>query len=196
MRRALLAALAFLLAPPMARAELHTQIDAHAVVEFDRGRVVALRMGWRFEQESSRALVRRYDRDGDGVLSKDEIALLARETFESSREADYFTHARIDGQPVVWPPATQFAVATLGGSLVFSFRLPLPEPVDPRGHVFAVATYDEMFRSHIEYPDPGAVRVAGEGSDGCSVTMKPDTLHPLLDGRVVPIKAEISCAPR
>lgn len=201
MRRTTLAgaALALLALAPAAAAqthreiEAHRDIEAHAVVLFDGGKVVALHMGWRFEPEQSGALARSYDFDRDGTLSAGETAALERETFQVFADADYLTPAFVDGAVVTWPRAEAFAPLALPDSLAYSFRLPLPQPVDPRRQAFRFSTYGDAYHVHIAFPGENAIRLVGDGAEGCRAILGPDLENRLYGGVVVPTKVEVIC---
>jgi tRNA threonylcarbamoyladenosine biosynthesis protein TsaE len=188
-------ALAFALAPSAALAHPHVLIDSHAVVQFDKGKVVALVMGWKFDPVYSSTLVHDYDADKNGSLSPAEIAAMEREAFQDTAKTSYFTYARVDGQPVTWPKATDFKVMTFKDSLVYSFRLELPAPVDPRKQALRFSTYEESYYIDIDFPNGGAVTLTGDGASGCAAKMSPDFENKLYGGIVVPKKVEILCEP-
>lgn len=178
---------------PAAAAPPHTEIDAHAVVRFDGGKVVALQLGWKFEPEHAATLARSYDADGDGTLSAAELAGLERDTFQVFAADDYLTHGFVDTTPLHWPRAEGFQVVAFADSLVYSFRLPLPEPVDPRRQRFRFSTYGEAHHVDIRVPGAGAIKLIGDGSEGCRAELGPDLENRLYGGVVVPTKVEIIC---
>lgn len=195
MRRAAVAVLALLLAPAAAQAHPHVLIDSHVIVQFEAGKITALQMGWKFDPVYSSSLVQDYDSDKSGTLSPAEIATLEREAFQDTAPSGYFTYAQVDGKPVTWPKADSFKVMTFKDSLLYAFRLKLPQPVDPRKQAFRVSTYEESYYIDIDFPNDAAIQLIGDGAAGCRATLSPDLENKLYGGVVVPKKVEIICAP-
>lgn len=195
MRRVSCAVLALLLAPCAAQAHPHVLIDSHAVLLFEAGKVVGLQMGWKFDPVYSSTLVQDYDADKSGTLSAKEIATLEKEAFQDTAQYSYFTYAQVDGKPVAWPKAESFKVLAFKDSLVYSFRLTLPQPVDPRRQALRFSTYEESYYIDIDFPDDGAVKLTGDGAAGCRATLSPDLENKLYGGVVIPKKVEITCDP-
>lgn len=194
MRRAALVA-AMLLAPLPALAHPHVLIDAHVVALFEGGRITALQMGWKFDPVYSSSLVQDYDADKSGTLSPAEIATIEKEAFRDTRQYGYFTHAKIDGKAVDWPQASDFRVLALKDSLVYAFRLTLPQPVDPRRQAFTLSTYEETYYIDLDLPNDEAARLVGDGAEGCRAVIGQDKDNPLFGGVVFPRKLEVACTP-
>lgn len=193
--RRLLLALVCLLAPHAAQAHPHVLIDAHMVVLFDKGLIRTLQMGWKFDPVYSGSLVGDFDTNKDGQLSPAEMAAIEKEAFHDTQALRYLTHAKVDGRMVDWPKATDFKVMALKDSLVYAFKLTLPAPVNPRQQAFQIAAYEESFYIDIDIPNDVAVKLVGDGSEGCAVTISEDRETPLLGGVAYPKKAVVRCAP-
>ncbi|MGE5475106.1 MAG: DUF1007 family protein [Bacteroidales bacterium] len=192
MRRLAVAAL-MLLAPCAAHAHPHVLIDSHVIVQFEGGKITALQMGWKFDPVYSSTLAQDYDADKSGGLSPSEIAKLEAEAFQDTAKAGYFTYAQVDGKPLAWPKADNFKVMPVQDSLLFAFRLRLPQPVDPRTQAFRLSTYEETYYIDIDFPNDAAVQLIGDGAAGCRAIMSPDLENKLYGGVVVPKKVEIVC---
>lgn len=186
---------ALLLTPATTQAHPHVMIDAHAVAQFEHGKIVALLIGWKFDPIYSSSLVHDFDKDKNGALSAKEIAALENEAFSDTQPISYLTYAKLDGTPVEWPKATDFKVMTFKDSMVYSFRLAFPKPVDPRTQALKFSTYEDSFYIDIDFPDAGAVKLIGAGSENCRATMSPDPDNSIFGGAVVPKKVEITCDP-
>jgi ABC-type uncharacterized transport system substrate-binding protein len=193
--RIVLAALLLLLLPVAARAHPHVLIDAHVVLIFDKGRITALQMGWKFDPVYSSSIVQDFDKDKNGALSAKEIAAVEKEAFQDTVKQQYFTYASIDGQPVKWPKATDFKLLTVKDALVYAFRLSFPAPVDPRRQGLKISTYEESFYIDIDIPNEAAVKLTGDGAESCRATLSEDRDNPLLGGVAFPRKIEVTCAP-
>lgn len=193
MRRFPALALALLMAPAAALAHPHVLIDSHVVVQFEGGRITALQMGWKFDPVYSSTLVQDYDSDRNASLSAEETGKMEAEAFQDTAQYSYFTYAKVDGKPLSWPQASSFKPIAYKDSLVYSFRLALPNPVDPRKQAFSLSTYEETFYIDIDFPNDAAVQLIGDGSAGCRAKISPDLENKLLGGAVVPKKVEITC---
>lgn len=191
--RAALFALALLLVPVAARAHPHVLIDSHLIFLFEAGKIIGLQMGWKFDPVYSGSLVQDFDADKNGALSPTEIATIEKDAFQDTRQFQYFTFADIDGQKVQWPIASDFKVLVHKDALLYAFRLTLPQPVDPRKQKLKVSTYEESFYIDIDIPNPAAVKLIGEGSQGCRAEIGQDKSNPLLGGIAFPKKVDIRC---
>ncbi|CAA7611743.1 conserved exported hypothetical protein [Magnetospirillum sp. LM-5] len=184
-----------LLLPWPAWAHPHVLIDAHIILLFDKGLIHALQIGWKFDPVYSGTLVADFDQDKSGTLSAKEISAIEKDAFQDTLQHQYFTYASIDGQPVTWPPARDFKLLVQKDTLVYGFRLALPQPVDPRSHAFKVSTYEESFYIDIDIPNDAAIRLVGDGSAGCRATLSEDRANPLLGGAAYPKKVVVTCEP-
>jgi len=185
--------LLLLLTPLPALAHPHVLIDSHIIFLFEKGKVVALQMGWKFDPAFSSSLVQDFDADKDGKLSAAEIATLEKEAFQDTRQYQYFTFAHIGEAPVSWPSASDFKLLVQKDALLYAFRLSFPQAVDPRQQTLKVSTYEETFYIDIDIPNDSAVRLVGEGSAGCKAAIGQDKTNPLLNGVAFPKKVEIIC---
>lgn len=182
-----------LLAPLPAWAHPHVLIDSHIIFLFEKGKVAALQLGWKFDPAFSSSLVQDFDANKDGKLSPTEIATLEKEAFQDTRQYQYFTYASTDGTAISWPIATDFKLLVQKDALLYAFRLTFPQAVDPRRQLLKVSTYEETFYIDIDIPNDSAVRLVGEGSDGCKAVIGEDKATPLLNGIAFPKKVEIIC---
>ena len=194
MKRRIVLVLTLLLASTAAAwAHPHVLVDVLALVEFKDGKIVSLFMGWKFDPIFSASLLKDFDKNKNGKLDPDEVEDVEREAFRDTREQDHFTFAKAGDKPIRWPDATNFTVLAVKDSLLYAFRLSLPEPIDPRKVPFSFTTYEETFYIDMDFPDDKAVALTGPGSENCRVTIAPDTGHTIFGGMVTPKRATISC---
>ena len=191
--RAALFALILLLVPVAARAHPHVLIDSHLIFLFEAGKIVGLQMGWKFDPIYSGSLVQDFDTDKNGALSPAEMTAIEKEAFQDTRQYQYFTFADVDGRKVEWPVASDFKVLVHKDALLYAFRLTLPQPVDPRKQKLKVSTFEESFYIDIDIPNPAAVKLIGDGSQGCRAEIGQDKGNPLLGGIAFPKKVDIHC---
>lgn len=181
------------LTPLPALAHPHVLIDSHIILLFEKGKVAALQMGWKFDPAFSSSLVQDFDSDKDGKLSPSEINTLEKEAFQDTRQYQYFTFANVKGTPVDWPQAADFKLLVHQDALLYAFRLNFPQPVDPRQDSLTLSTYEETFYIDIDIPNDAAVRLVGDGAEGCKAAIGQDRTNPLLNGVAFPKKVEIVC---
>ncbi|MDO8606652.1 MAG: DUF1007 family protein [Phaeospirillum sp.] len=194
-RRRLLSVLALLvlLTSTPAQAHPHVMVDVHALVEFKDGKIVSLYMGWKFDPVFSTSMLADFDKNKNGRLDPAEIKDLEREAFRDTKEQGHFTYAKIGDTPIKWPDATAFQVMGVKDSLLYAFRLGLPEPVDPRQTPFGFTTYEETFYIDMDFPDDKAVTLTGPGSEKCRAVIAPDLGNTIFGGVVTPKRATITC---
>ena len=180
-------------APLVAWAHPHVLIDSHLIFLFEAGKVAGIQMGWKFDPVYSSTLVQDFDADKSGSLSPAELSTIEKEAFRDTRQYQYFTHAQVDGRAVDWPEAANFQVLVHKDALLYAFRLNFPNPVDPRQSPLKVSTYEESFYIDIDIPNDAAVKLVGDGSQGCRAVIGQDKSNPLLGGIAFPKKVEISC---
>jgi tRNA threonylcarbamoyladenosine biosynthesis protein TsaE len=171
----------------------HVMVDVHALVEFKDGKIVSLYMGWKFDPVFSASLMKDFDKNKNNRLDPDEIKDIEREAFRDTKEQSHFTFARIGDTPVAWPDATDFKVMGVKDALLYTFRLNLPQPVDPRQVAFSFTTYEETFYIDMDFPNDKAVALTGPGSEKCRATIAPDRGNTIFGGAVTPKRATITC---
>jgi tRNA threonylcarbamoyladenosine biosynthesis protein TsaE len=192
--RKLIGAVAALLAlPAIAWAHPHVMVDVTAVVMFDKGLIHSVALAWKFDPVFSATLVQDFDKNKNGQIDGDELKDLERDAFQNTREQDYFTYLKLAGQKIKAPKAVDFKLNRLKDSLVYTFRIPLPRPVDPRKESFSFSTYEETYYIDIGFPTDKSVIVHGDGSDGCRAVMSDDRENAIFGGVVVPKKVEVKC---
>lgn len=193
LRTALLGVMIVLAAAGQAAAHPHVLIDSHAVLEMKDGKIVSLFMGWKFDPIYGGSLAMDFDENKDGKLDPQEMAALEQESFQATGEYGYFTYPSVAGQVIADIKAQDFKVLLVDNTMVYSFRLPLPRPVDPRLENFSVSTYEETYYVDIIFPNEKAVVLTGDGAEGCRAVLGDDLANPLMGGIVHPKKADIVC---
>lgn len=193
MRRALLLAALLALSPAAAMAHPHVLVDAHAVVEFKQGKIVALTMGWKFDAVYSGTVAEDFDANKNQRLDPPELAAMEKDAFLETAKQSYFTHVRVDGKEVSGLKHADFKVSVLDDGLFYSFRLDLPQPVDPRASAVSISTYEESYYVDIAFPSDRALAFRGEGGDGCRVVMGKDSLAQVMGGLVTPERVDVKC---
>ena len=99
----------------------------------------------------------------------DKLAALAKLNVESIAEYGYFTQAKLNGRPVAFSAASDYALAYRDGRLVLSFRLTPAAPAPAR--VMTLTVDDPSFFVAFGLaPEADAVQVVG--SAGCALNVR------------------------
>lgn len=108
----------------------HTLIDGHEEIVFDaQNNVVAIRNNWTFDKGFSAFAAIGMDTDGDGKLSREELAPLAELNVSSLVEYEYFSHISIDGKDISFKSPVDYFATEANGRITLHFTLPLASPV-------------------------------------------------------------------
>jgi ABC-type uncharacterized transport system substrate-binding protein len=177
-----------------AAAHPHLWIDAVTTFVFEDHALVGLRHQWRFDELFSAFVIEEHDGDGDGAFDAAETQAVRAQAFANLREYDYFTHLRIGGKKLPLDEVSDFAAENDDGALVYSFTMPLPDPVVPGAEPVAVGIYDPEYYVEILLDEFDPVRFEGISSGACTFSVREDTEHPIYYGVVNPLVIALSCA--
>lgn len=177
-----------------ARAHPHVWITAITTFVFEDRQLTGIRHRWEFDEFFGSYVIEEHDADRDGVLDEAEIAALRDNAFANLRDYGYFTHVRIDGEPLSLDQVLDFTASIEDGVLVYEFTLALPEPVDPSTEQLATGVYDPEYYIEILLDQNDPVRFAGLPSGACIFDISEDTQHPIYYGLVYPLAITLQCA--
>lgn len=179
-----------------AQAHPHVWIDAGAVLRYEERKLAAVELSWAFDGLFSTILYEDFDIDRDGVFNDEEIEEMRAGAFAGLSQVGFFTDLRLDGERVDWGLPSHFEIEARdgGATVVYSFTLNLPEPIDPAGKELTLALYDPDFYVWVDLDKADRVSVQGREGGNCLVTLTEDTDMPLYYDSFFPSKATIACA--
>jgi ABC-type uncharacterized transport system substrate-binding protein len=170
----------------------HVWITYGAQIELAQHKVTGLREDWTFTKGFPAMLSIDLSHYGpDAVLSDVDRDTFKKSAFDSLTRVGYFTRVFVDGKPLAVGQPTNFSVALRGGKIVYTFVVPLVEPVELPKSGFQVGVWDENFFCDFEMR-PDGVQLDPVSSD-CHISDAPDRDHPVFFGSVFPTAARVSC---
>lgn len=167
LRLAFLAPLAFL--PASAKAHPHVWITGQEQVIFGpKGEIDAIRHAWVFDEMYSAFVTEGIGKKGQ-LLSKADLAPLAKSNVEDLAEFDYFTHAKIRSAKVEFDPPTDYSLEERPDKLVvLRFTMPLKTPAPAK--LFSFQVYDPTYFVAFELDKQNGVSFVNEPK-GCSTNV-------------------------
>jgi ABC-type uncharacterized transport system substrate-binding protein len=156
--------------PSIAAAHPHVWVAARAEVIFDSsGDIEAIRHTWTFDEMYSAFVTEGQAKNGL-LLTKEELAPLAKSNVESLAEFDYFTFAKAAGQRVEFGVPEDYSLEQQEDKLVvLRFTLPLRSPASA-AKAFSFQVYDPTYFVAFEMNKQDPVRIA-QAPKGCSVNL-------------------------
>lgn len=196
-RRASLTALAGLLlaaiAAGPAAAHPHVFVAAKTEIVFAAdGSVQAIRNRWSFDEAYSAYITQGLDKNGDGKLTSDELAELAKINVESLPDVEFFTAAKLNGRKQEFGTPGEQVMTYDNKVLTLVFTLPLKTPAKARSFGIEIGdpTYFVAF-SIVDEPDAVVTKGAPQG---CVVRInRPPKLDDATQKRLA--EADITATP-
>ena len=141
------------------------------------GAMIGLRFAWEFDDMFSAFATQGLDINGDGKLSRQELADLAKTNVESLKEYDYFTYGNAGRRKLAFEPPTDYYLEQQGEVLVLHFTLPLARPQALAG-TLKLDVYDPtMFIAFTFAEGDAPLTVAGDA--GCALAyQRPPPIQP------------------
>ena len=183
-----------LLAAAPAAAHPHVFIENKMAFVFDAGKVTALRLTWVFDDVFSDSLLMQFDADGDGTFDELESKAVGEGVLPNLKMFHYFTYVFVDGKqldPI--DPAGFVASADDKRIVTFQMKVPLPQPVDPRGAALAAEVYDSEYYVQVDLAQQDAVTLENADGAPCSATLRDDAKRAYFGGVVVPQEILLQC---
>jgi ABC-type uncharacterized transport system substrate-binding protein len=154
----------------IAAAHPHVWVTARAQVVFDaKGKIEAIRHAWTFDEMYSAFVTQGQGKDGQ-LLTKEELAPLAKTNVESLGEFDFFTFAKAANQKVEFGVPIDYSLEQREDKLVvLRFTLPLVTPASAT-KAFSFQVYDPTYFVAFELEKDDPVGMAG-APKGCSINV-------------------------
>lgn len=174
--RTTLAALAMVLTTPLAAlAHPHVWVIMRTQIVFADGKAEAIRHAWTFDDGYSAFLSQGLDKNGDGKLSREELAELAQTNVESLSDMNYFTVAKLSGKAAEVGAPKDYYLEESGKRLTLHFTLPLKAPVAVKN--FSLEVFDPNFFVSFVPPENEEGFAVLSAPAGCKITAsKPKSL--------------------
>jgi ABC-type uncharacterized transport system substrate-binding protein len=161
-----------LVASMPASAHPHVFVDARAEIVFDpAGEITAVRHIWQFDEAFTAFAIQGLDANGDGKLSDDELAPLAKVNVDSLKEYDFFTWLREGKKKFPFVPPTEYWLEFHGGRLTLFYTLPLKAPVKIKGKA-TLEVFDPEYFVAFAFPKNKPVTLDGAPA-GCAAAYHP-----------------------
>lgn len=176
-----------------AAAHPHVFVKAKAEIVFaPDGSVQAIRHRWSFDEAYSAYITQGLDKNGDGKLTPDELADLAKTNTDSLPDVDFFTIAKINGKQQAFGTPGEESMSYADKVLTLTYTLPLKSPVKARS--FGIEIGDPTYFVAFDIVDePDAVVTRG-APQGCIVRVnRPPKLDDATQKRLA--EADITATP-
>ena len=173
---AALGLLCFLSAATEAQAHPHVFVVAREKILFGSdGKISGIRAAWTFDDMYSAFAIQGLG-DPDKILTKEQLAPLAKTNVESLAEFGWFTVLKVGGKAALFSDPVDYALEETADKLVtLTFTLPLKVPIGT-GSFASLQVYDPTYFVSFDYDNKDPIALVGAPS-GCSVSVaKPKPL--------------------
>ena len=165
-----------LLVPGAAAAHPHVFVTAKERVLFALdGKITGIAAAWTFDDMYSSFAIQGLG-DADKILTREQLAPLAKTNVESLAEFGWFTVGKTAGKPALFADPVDYWLEEGANKLItLHFTLPLKVPTKT-GSFFSLQVYDPTYFVAFEYAKAEPVVLVG-APEGCSVSVaKPQPL--------------------
>jgi ABC-type uncharacterized transport system substrate-binding protein len=163
----------FMLLAAMSAASAHPHVFVTAKSELiygPDGQLKAIRHEWTFDEMFSAFAAQGLDKNGDGKLSRDELAELTKTNVDSLKEFDYFTVSKVAGKKIEFGEPTDYWMeGDEKGVLTLHFTLPV-KSVGFKGS-YAIDVYDPTYFVSFSFAEDKPVSFSGAPAN-CKADVK------------------------
>lgn len=171
----------------------HPDIAASVAVAFEvrEEQMLALSERIVFDDATSQRVSRRFDTDGDGLLSQGEMTELSAELQHRLRARAFYTELSLDKAPLDLPEAVEVAVRFDGANLALQITLRPPTPLDLKGRTLGVLLRDRDLTIAFSLSKVPPVISGIAGACTARVEQRPDETY--FGGLVTPDAVMLTC---
>jgi ABC-type uncharacterized transport system substrate-binding protein len=176
--------------PGVALAHPHVFVDGKAEIVFDAGKhITAIRNIWQFDEAYSAFATVGLDKNGDGRLSRQELAPLAKVNIDSLKEYAYFTYLSVGKRQLAFKPPVDYVLTEAKGRLTLAFTLPLAQPATVASKM-TLEVFDPEYFVAFTFPERGAVELADAPAQCSAVFHPPHVLDTKIMAQLATIPVE------
>ncbi|MBI5121027.1 MAG: DUF1007 family protein [Rhodospirillales bacterium] len=179
--------------PANARAHPHVWVGTAFSFVVAKGTVTGLRVEWAFDDFFSSSLLADFDVNKNGRFEAEEVKVIEKKAFAKTGEQNWFTYIKLGDKTLKGLVPKEFSVDIRKKEVVYSFLLPLPEPVDPRKTPISVSYFEESYYIEMLPPKKDPVRFEGDGSLSCSAKADEDKSVKFYFNSVSPMRVTLKC---
>lgn len=155
---------------PAASAHPHVWVTAKEQVIFNpEGKIAAIRAAWTFDDMYSSFAIQGLG-DPNKILTREELAPLAKTNVDSLAEFGWFTVGKTGGKPALFADPIDYSLEERPDKLVtLYFTLPLKTPV-ATGSFFSLQVYDPTYFVSFDFDSKDPVSLVS-APPGCSLSV-------------------------
>lgn len=156
-----------LLAATPAAAHPHVWVSVETMVVYDKGTITGFRHRWSFDELYTTMAIQGLDANNDGNYDRKELSELAQVNIDGLKDFEYFTQAKLGGQPLKIAAPKDYYLDYKDGVLTLNFELPLAQPVLAEADGFSFAVSDPSFFIAFDLAKDKPVRLSEGAPSGC-----------------------------
>jgi ABC-type uncharacterized transport system substrate-binding protein len=162
-----------------ALAHPHVFVNARAEILYGAdGTVNAVKHIWSFDEAYSAYITQGLDKNGDGKLTPDELAELAKVNVEALPDVDFFTVAKANGKKQDFGTPTGQGLVYENKILTLTYILPLKTPA-PANRSFGIEIGDPTYFVAFDIAEGADAIITRDAPAGCVVRIaRPPKLAP------------------
>jgi ABC-type uncharacterized transport system substrate-binding protein len=162
-----------------AQAHPHVFVSARTEIIYGaNGEVTSLKHVWSFDEAYSAYITQGLDKNGDGKLTPDELAELAKVNVESLPDVDFFTVAKANGKTQEFGTPTGQGLVYDNKILTLTYILPLKSPA-PANRSFGIEIGDPTYFVAFDVAEGADAISTRDAPKGCVVRIaRPPKLAP------------------
>ncbi|MGE0602724.1 MAG: DUF1007 family protein [Xanthobacteraceae bacterium] len=154
----------------VALAHPHVIVTGKSELVFGKdGTISAIRYSWTFDEFFSEFATQGLDKNGDGVLSREELADLAKVNVESLKEYEYFTVGKSGPGKLVFGDPVDYWLESKDKLLTLHFTLPVKSGSQKGG--VSLDVYDPTYFVAFNLAEENPVKLIG-APENCSFAVK------------------------